>query len=138
MRTEEMRRSDAETAAGWMTRRIRKAGGDGKLVFPESWMPETGMVVLGDRDKPLAVAVVYFEKSSPVAVCGWCISDPDLRFSESRKAVRLVLSALPAYARRNGAEYLLTTFGNRGINRILTGLGFSDGDSGVQHKFMKL
>lgn len=138
MRTEEMRRSDAEAAVGWMTQRIRKVSGDGRLVFPGNWMPETGMVVLGDGDEPIAVAVVYFDRSSPVAVCGWCVTNPENRRIRNAQAVRLLLSTLPAYARRNGAEYLLTTFGNRGINRILTGLGFVDGDRGVQHKLMKL
>lgn len=138
MRTEEMRGSDAKAAARWITRRIRKTTGNERLFFPENWMPKTGLTILDETDSPIAVATLYLEKSSPVAVCGWCVTNPEIRISDAGKAIRILMAAIPSYARRNGAEYLLTTFGNRGINHILETIGFIDGDSNVQHKFMKL
>lgn len=138
MRTEEMRSGDAKAAVQWLTRRMRKMTGNERLVFPENWMPNTGLTVLDAIGSPIAVAALYLEKSSPVAVCGWCVTNPEIRISDAGKAIRILMSALPVYARRHGAEYLLTTFGNRGINHILDEIGFIGGDSNVQHKFMKL
>ena len=138
MRTEYMSVDDARIAVEWMTERIQKQTGDETLRFPSGWMPETGLTALDDDDRIFAVAVLYLEKSSPVAVCGWCVSNPENKASESEMAVRMLMSAMVPYARSKGARHLLTMFGNRGINRILDDLGFFSGDKNVEHKYITL
>ena len=128
MRTDEMSVEEARLAVEWLTLRIRRKSGDDTLNFPSEWIPVTGLVVFGDEDRPLAVATLYLEQSCPVAVCGWCIANPENSARESFLAVKLLMQAMPVYAKRNGAKYLMTTFGNRGINRILDSLHFVSGE----------
>ncbi len=128
MRTDEMTVEDGRQAVEWLSMRIRKHTGNETLSFPSEWMPETGMAVFDGRCRILAIATLYLEKSSPIAVCGWCVTNPGNTPRQSRSAVKLLMSAMPAYAKRNGAKYLLTTFGNRGINRILDDLDFINGE----------
>lgn len=137
MYTDEMSVEEARLAVQWMTERVRKKSGDGSLNFPSEWIPETGMAAFGDDGRVLAVATLYLERSSPVAVCGWCFANPENRPRESWRAVRLLMSVLPAYARRFGAKFLMTTFGNRGINRILDSRGFVHGENS-ENKFIVL
>ena len=137
MRTDEMGIEDVRCAVDWMTERIRKKTGNYTLSFPADWMPETGMVVVSGDSRLLAVATLYLEKSSPVAVCGWCVSNPENKPSESYSAVNLLMAAMPIYAKKLGAKYLLTTFGDRGINSILDKQGFINGETS-ENKFVIL
>lgn len=107
-------------------------------LFPFDWLPETGVAVFDSRNILIAGIFVYFEKSSPVAVAGWCVTKCGLPSAVSYRAVKELLSALPDYARSSGASHLLTTFGNRAVNRMLDRAGFLPGDSGVEHRYMKL
>ena len=143
MRVDEMDREDALLAREWLTERIRKRTGRAELEFPEDWLPETGRAVVGREhwereERLLAVAMLYLEKSSPVAVCGWCIGNPGNVAKESDQAVRLLLGAMPNYARVHGARHLLTMFGRRSVNRICDELGYITGDPEVETKYMKL
>lgn len=137
MRMDEMRIEDVRCAVDWMTERIRKKTGNYSLSFPADWMPETGMVVVASDNTLLAVATLYLEKSSPVAVCGWCVANPQNKSLESYSAINLLMAAMPVYAKRLGAKYLLTTFGNRGINSVLDKCGFIQGETS-ENKFMIL
>ena len=128
MRTDEMTVEDGRQAIEWITQRIRKHTGNETLSFPAEWIPKTGMVVYNGRSRIFAIATLYLEKSSPVAVCGWCIANPENTPRQSQTAVKLLMSVMPTYAKRNGAKFLLTTFGNRGINRILDSLNFINGE----------
>jgi hypothetical protein len=47
------------------------------------------------------------------------------------------MAAMPVYARQKGKKYLLTTFGSKGINKILAGLGFHKGENAL-NMFMNL
>lgn len=137
MCTAEMTVEDVRCAVDWMTERIRKKNGNDSLSFPADWMPETGLSVVSGDSRLLAVATLYLEKSSPVAVCGWCVSNPENRPSESYSAINLLMAAMPIYAKRLGAKYLLTTFGDRGINSVLDKCGFIQGETS-ENKFMIL
>ena len=136
MRTDEMSIEEACKAVEWLSLKIRQKTENNTLSFPSDWMPETGLVVFDDlspqsgglTDRLLAVATLYLEQSSPVAVCGWCLTNPENTARQSQMAVRLLMAAMPIYAKRHGAKYLLTTFGNRGINRILDRIGFINGE----------
>lgn len=137
MYVDEMGKEDAQMAIDWLSEKIRQKSGNHSLTFPPDWMPETGMIAAEDDGKLLAVATLYLEKSSPVAVCGWCIANPANKAKESYKAVKLLLAVIPGYAKRLGAKYLLTTFGNRGINSILDQHGFISGETS-ENKFIFL
>lgn len=128
MNTDEMRKEDAAMAVQWMTEKIRKTTQDTELSFPVDWVAETGLSVFDDEGKLLAVAILYLEKSSPVAVCGWCIANPSNTPAISHTAISLLMKAMPIYARKKGAKILLTLFGNRGINDILSRQGFLPGE----------
>ena len=60
-------------------------------------------------------------------MCGWCIADPENSMRVSAEAVHALIYAMPDFARSKGATILLSTFGNRGINRIAAKAGFITG-----------
>ena len=136
MRTDELSVEEACLAVEWLSQKIRRRTGNNSLSFPSEWIPETGLVVFDDPSpqsgavtgRLLAAATLYLEQSSPVAVCGWCIANPENTVWQSQRAIKLLMAAMPVYAKRHGAKYLLTTFGNRGINRILDRTGFINGE----------
>lgn len=133
--TEEMTEEDRRELVGWMTQIARKHGADG--VFPEAMLPRTGLTAKDESGKTLAVATLYLEKSSTIAVCGFCVANPKNRFRESADAAKLLLSVMPLYARRCGAEYLMSVFGRKSLNRILDRSGFLPGET-AETKFMRL
>lgn len=113
---------DVATASTWLNRRM-KTKAPNAADFPRELLPVTGLAAW-QNDKLLAVATLYLERSSPVAVCGWCIADPDNPPGISYRAINTIMLGMPQYAQKHGAKYLLTTFGNRGINAILDNIGF--------------
>ena len=132
---------DAEQSMQWMDARVRAECGTASgvdevqgsaparnYVFPRMWIPETGLIVRVEYNNLLAVAFVYFEKTAPIAYCGWLVANPGNTARESYRAIRLLANAIPNYAQQNGAKCLLTCYGNRGINRILDQAGFQNGE----------
>ena len=124
--TDEMDGIDRWLMTRWMDLRIRKAGADAP--FPGDILPRSGLAARDGHGNTLAVATLYLEREIPVAVCGWCAANPLNNRRQSAEAVKTLLAAIPVYARRCGAKYLLTTFGQRSLNRMLDRLGFSNGD----------
>ena len=129
---------DREDFLDWMNRRIAGASGNRSLAFPAGWIPQTGLAARDRNGHPVAMTILYLEKSSAVAVAGWCVSRPGGPAAATTRAVELLLAALPPYARKLGAEHLLTIYGNRGVNSILDRLGFLPGDRNVEQKYMRL
>lgn len=115
--------ADRKLALGWMNFRIRNYSLIDTLDFPPELMPETGLAAYRGG-KVFATAMLYLEKNSPIAVCSFCVTNPENTPAESRAAVEELMKALPLYARELGAKYLLSFFGNRGINHILDKLNF--------------
>lgn len=132
----EMSQFDRRIASQWLTAKICINSGK-NISFPEEWLPSTGLSARVADGPLLAVATLYLEKSTPVAVCGFCVANPFNSARESERAVRALLSAMPDYAKKRGASWLLTTFGNRGINRILDEFGFIAGENS-ETKFKKI
>lgn len=128
--------NDSVRAGNWITAKVRRRCGNDGIGFPVEILPKTGLSCFHDN-RLLAVAFLYLEKSSTVAVCGWIAANPGNTPSESNIAVTELLKAMPEYARQQGATYLLTTFGNRGINRIAREAGFLHGDK-AEHMIMYL
>ena len=123
--------NDAEKSMQWMDARVRAELGDhaANYSFPRMWIPDTGLVALNGTSDLMAVAFVYFEKTAPIAYCGWLVSNPKNTPMESYRAIRLLVNAIPNYARSRGAKCLLTCYGNRGLNRILDRSGFQNGET---------
>ena len=119
--------NDSVRAGNWLNMRVRQKSKMEQISFPVQILPKTGLSCFCDQHL-LGVAFLYLEKSSSVAVCGWCVTNPGNAPSESALAVRELLKAMPEYARQNGATFLLSTFGNRGINRIARKMGFLPGE----------
>lgn len=126
-----MTQEDAEQSMKWMDARVRAECGEhaANYHFPRMWIPQTGLVVMNEKHALLAVAFVYFEKTAAIAYCGWLVANPGNTPLESHRAIRLLVNAIPAYARQNGAKCLLTCYGNRGLNRILDRSGFQNGET---------
>ena len=133
MKTEEGISRNRQEIRDWISRRM----GNG-LEFPVDLLPETGLTVTGEGGKRLCAVVVYFEKTSPVAYIGWIATNPCNTLEESAHSIAFGIREAVDYARRNGARHLLTTTGNRGINRIFDRQGFVSGDRMVEHKYRYL
>lgn len=122
---------DAEQSMCWMDARVRAEMGDhaASYSFPRMWIPETGLIVRDESDRVLAVAFAYFEKTAPIAFCGWLVANPANTPRQSYRAIRLLVNAMPNYARQRGAKCLLTCYGNCNLNRILEKAGFQNGET---------
>ena len=134
---EPMCAADADEAMRWMDARIQKNSGNPNVVFPRLWVPKTGQAVLNDAGHLYAVSFVYFEKTAEIAYCGWLLANPENTARESYRAVKMLVNAMPTYARSQGAKCLLTVYGNRGINRLLEKSGFHNGEN-CESKFKLL
>ena len=113
----------------FLTARISRKIGKAELEFPADMLPDTGLAAWDSQGRCLAVAYLYRESSSRVAVCGFCATAPENRARESYEAVTALMKAMPEYAGSMGAKYLLTTFGNRAINAILERNGYIPGET---------
>lgn len=132
MRTDVMTEQDAETAAGWVEARNGQA-------FPFDCFPKTGISVYELRTgRLLAVVSLCFLTDVPIALLGWCTANPANSPRESAAAIRLGVAAAGIYAQGRGAKYLMSIYGNRGVNRILDRMGFRSGDRHAEHKMIGL
>jgi hypothetical protein len=139
MHTEKMNSANRKITKQWLTEHIRTESGECDVEFPEDMLPTTGVVVIDDNSTLLAIGVILLNNETGVSMCGWVVANPQIRPQKNYIAMNMLLASLPEYAREFGAKYLMTTFGNRVINRILDGSGyFVQGDRNVEHKFMKL
>ena len=132
---DEMDGLDRWMLEAWMERIARKHGADGP--YPAALLPKTGLAARDEYGNTLAVATLYLERSSAIAVCGFCVSNPLAGRRDTGEAVKLLLAAMPVYARRKGAAMLMTTFGRKSINRLLDRMGFIPGEA-AETKFRRL
>lgn len=132
----EMNEYDREKLAGWLSLIAQKHGVNGP--FPAAILPWTGLAAVDEAGRTLAVAALYLERSSTVAVFGFCATDPEKsRTRQSGGAVKRLIAAMPAYAKQNGAEILMSVFGRRSLNRLLDKSGFIPGET-AETKFRRL
>ena len=136
LRTEEMTSAIAREAIEWQNERNRRIAGITKKL-PLDLLPSTGMYAIADDNFHVAAASLYLEKESPVAVCGFLFVNPDAPVRLVRQTVRLILAAMPVYAKKQGAKYLISTFGRPSFNRILDQIGFVTAET-AENKIMKL
>ena len=136
IRTEEMTSAIAREAIEWQNERNRRIAGITKKL-PLDLLPSTGMYAIADDNFHVAAASLYLEKETPVAVCGFLFVNPDAPVRLVRQAVRLILAAMPVYAKKHGAKYLISTFGRPSFNRILDQIGFITAET-AENKIMKL
>ena len=132
----EMNEDDREKLAGWLSLIARDHGVNAP--FPAAVLPWTGLAAVDETGKTLAVAALYLERSSTVAVFGFCVADPEVGMSrQTGEAVKRLIAAMPAYAKANGAEFLMSVFGRRSLNRLLDRSGFVPGET-AETKFRRL
>ena len=101
------------------------------------WLPKTGLACY-NNGVCIAAMAVYFDSSSPVAVAGWCATEPNNSYRLSYEAVCELIKALPKYCQCYNVKHLLTIFGARSINNILDKNGLIAGDSNVLEKYKSL
>ena len=132
----EMTEHDRGRLAEWLSLIARSRGVNGP--FPAAMLPWTGLAAIDETGATLAVAALYLERSSSIAVFGFCAADPARSSSrQSGEAVRMLIDAMPAYAKENGGEFLMSVFGRRSLNRILDKAGFFPGET-CETKFRRL
>lgn len=131
MRIDYLTSETAKLAVEWVS---HKFGGQ----FPLDVIPKTGLMVFDNNNKPICVGVLYLDKSSPMAVLGWVMGNPDNKPRESYTAVKLLLKTMPIYAKQQGATHLISIFGNSWINQELDKIGFISGDLNVESKYIRL
>ena len=90
-----------------------------------------------DSGRVRAIIPVYFEMNSAVAVAGHCMADPENTARESYDAIDAALRAVVDFARRNKRKYLVSIYGNRGVNRMAGRIGMIPADI-VEEKFLQL
>ena len=93
MYTDEMTGLDRWEMEAWMELIAQKHGVNGP--FPSAMLPKTGLAVRDGNNATLAVATLYLEKSSSIAVCGFCVANPLNTRKVSADAVGLLMSAMP-------------------------------------------
>lgn len=130
MKTREARETDFPLAAEWMAKRYGEP-------FPDDFFPKTGVVAEDDSGRVRAIIPVYFEMNSAVAVSGHCMADPENTARESYDAIDAALRAVVDFARRNKRKYLVSIYGNRGVNRMAGRIGMIPADI-VEEKFLQL
>ncbi len=133
----EMTADERLAAAEWMTAAAVGRSGNPDAVFRAEWLPSDGLAAHDFGGRTVMVAALYLDRTSPTAVCGWCVGNPINAGRTSRRAAEALMRAMPEYAKRRGAAWLMTTFGNRGLNRILDRLGFTTGET-AENKFLLL
>ena len=130
MMTRKMTQEDVRQALAWMGERYGRP-------FPADFFPLTGIAAEGENGRLLVVIPVYFEENSAVAVAGHCMANPANTPRESCAAVEAAMRGTVRYAMERDRKYLVTIYGNRGVNRIADKMGFVRADV-VEEKFITL
>ena len=118
---EEMTACDRERLLEWIGGICRKHGVNAP--YPPEMIPRTGLAVR-HGSVTLAVGLLCLEKTSRLAVFGFCVSNPRMRGRATANAVKMILDGMPEYARSKGACALMSCFGHIGINRLLDRAGY--------------
>jgi len=130
----EMTAEDRSTVLKWIRKRFCDAAAEPmNMILPRLGLAAADAVT----DELLAAAFLYLDRTSPVAVCGWIYTNPRNSARTSARAVDTIVGALPQFARQHGAKFLLSCFGNRGINRMLDRRGFVTAEF-AEHKILIL
>lgn len=130
MRSYNITYDDIDLASAWYSARIKQD-------MPKEIFPKTGIAVY-EAGQCLVVASCFFDRSTNVAVLGWCISNPKVTLMKRGRATKFALEEVVKYAKENGAKHLLTIFGCDSLNRSLARMGFKIGDEKVVQQYIYL
>lgn len=119
---DEMTTYERSIMIGWINETVRRRGIDAK--YPEEMIPHTGLFAKRGYEK-LACGLLCLEKSSRLAVFGFCVSNPWRRGRVTAQAVKMILAEMPEYARSKGAVALMSVFGRISLNRELDDMGYT-------------
>lgn len=130
----EMTLADRSQALLWFSQKMTRAAGK-ELALPDDMFPASGISVVGNGEL-LCILGVFFD--GPVCLAGWCITNPENSARLSHRAVSEAVDHIEYFASRRKVKHIVTMFGNRGINRILTRKGFTVGDATAQSQYRKV
>lgn len=130
----EMTLADREQALLWLSRKMTKTTGK-ELALPDDMFPHSGISVI-ENGELLCVLGVFFDGA--VCVPGWCITNPENSARLSHRAVSEAIDHIEYFASRRKAKHIITMFGSRAINKILTRKGFTVGDANAASQYRKV
>ena len=122
----EMTSADRRQALIWLAKKMTEESGV-PLEMPDDMFPQAGISVISEDLELLCVMGVYFDGA--VCVPGWCVTNPDNTPRDSHRAVEEAVDHIEYFASRRKARHIITMFGSRGINKILSRKGYAVGDS---------
>ena len=109
-----------------------------KVPLPEYLLPASGVTALDENKQPGAILTVYLDKTSEVAVLGFCAFNPALTHRKKLECARCTMEFALIYCRQLGKKHVTTMFGSRALNRIADRIGFQQADKLVEEKYLFL
>lgn len=131
----EMTAADRSQALVWLAQRMTKTAGT-QLEMPDDMFPQAGISVLSEELQLLCVMGVYFDGA--VCVPGWCVTNPANSAKESHRAVAEAIEHIEYFASRRKARHIITMFGNKTINKMLTRKGYAIGDANAVSQYRRV
>lgn len=110
--------------------------GHGQQGIPVSWLSDFGMVV-EDADIPLAAAWLYLT-TSKIAWIECATTNPDVSMRTRVRGLEYLIGCLLKEAKGFGAEIVTSNMKSKGLSRMVSRLGFQQGDSGLTNMVHKL
>lgn len=105
----------------------------GRAIVLREALPETGLMVLGEDDTPLAAGWIY-NSNSNMGFFGWSTTNPDATARARHTALKHLEGTASALAPEMGISVLCAFSGGGGWSRILKKRGWID--SMVKHDFL--
>ena len=91
-------------------------------------LPQSGLIVSKDGVN-LAAGWVYLDMTSPVAVIGWIVSNPENTALQSGRAIRYLIKGLLEVTRSQGRLHVMTT-ASGSLTKTFQACGFDVKESG--------
>jgi hypothetical protein len=104
-----------------------------RAIILKAALPDTGLMVLGNDEVPLAAGWIY-NSNSNMGFLGWSTTNPKAKPKDRASALKLLESTACALAPEMGISVLCAFSGGGGWSRILKKRGWVD--SMVKHDFL--
>lgn len=104
-----------------------------RAIISQNVLPETGLMVLGSDDMPLAAGWIY-NSNSEMGFLGWSTTNPEAKSKDKAAALKRLEGTASALAPEMGIKVLCAFSGGGGWSRILKKRGWVD--SMVKHDFL--
>mgnify|MGYP001565352155 CR=1 FL=1 len=118
---EEYQDSDYDILKSWWEKR-------GWAALPKEFLPKTGFVV--KNGSPIIAGFLYREKSSPIGMIVWIISDPVSNKNDRANASEILIKRLIESASNDGVKYIFT-LATENLTHRFEKMGFVKTDQNV-------